>query len=118
MPERTTQGPDVDRGPLLAALGVELPDELLGLALTHRSYAYDHGGLPTNELLEFLGDSVLGVGVTRGVYRDHPDLREGQLARLRASVVNMRALAGVAATLGPEGLGACLFLGRGEQLTG
>jgi ribonuclease-3 len=118
MPERTTQGPDVDRGPLLAALGVELSDELLTLALTHRSYAYEHGGLPTNERLEFLGDSVLGVVVTERLYRDHPDLPEGQLAKLRASVVNMYALAGVAAALGPEGLGAYLYLGRGEELTG
>jgi ribonuclease III len=118
MPERTTQATDVDRGPLLATLGVELSDELLGLALTHRSYAYEHGGLPTNERLEFLGDSVLGVVVTERLYRDHPELPEGQLAKLRASVVNMHALAGVAATLGPEGLGAYLFLGRGEELTG
>ena len=44
---------------LLDALGVDLPDELLSLALTHRSYAYEHGGLPTNERLEFLGDAVL-----------------------------------------------------------
>ena len=89
-----------DRGPLLDALGVELDDELLTLALTHRSYAYENGGLPTNERLEFLGDSVLGVVVTERLYRDHPDLPEGQLAKLRASVVNMHALAGVAAALG------------------
>ena len=57
--------------------------------------------------------------VTERLYRDHPDLPEGQLAKLRASVVNMHALAGVAATLGgPDGLGAHLYLGRGEELTG
>src|SRR6185437_7704135 len=67
---------------------------------------------------EFLGDAVLGVVVTERLYRDHPDLPEGQLAKLRASVVNMHALAGVAAGLGPEGLGAHLYLGRGEELTG
>ena len=94
-----------DRGPLLDALGVELDEELLTLALTHRSYAYENGGLPTNERLEFLGDSVLGVIVTERLYRDHPDLPEGQLAKLRASVVNMHALAGVAAQLVPDGLG-------------
>jgi ribonuclease-3 len=55
-------------------LGVELDPELLALALTHRSYAYEHGGLPTNERLEFLGDSVLGVIVTERLYRSHPDL--------------------------------------------
>jgi ribonuclease-3 len=105
-------------GPLLAALGVGLGDELLTLALTHRSFAYENGGLPTNERLEFLGDAVLGVVVTERLYRDHPDLPEGQLAKLRASVVNMHALAGVAAGLVPGGLGAYLYLGRGEELTG
>ncbi|HXV94693.1 MAG TPA: ribonuclease III [Pseudonocardia sp.] len=118
MAERGPQGPVVDRGPLLAALGVEVSDELLTLALTHRSYAYENGNLPTNERLEFLGDSVLGVIVTERLYRDHPELPEGQLAKLRASVVNMHALAGVAAALGPGGLGAYLYLGRGEELTG
>nr|WP_211177322.1 ribonuclease III [Pseudonocardia acidicola] len=106
---------------MLRALGVDIDAELLTLALTHRSYAYEHGGLPTNERLEFLGDSVLGVIVTERLYRDHPDLPEGQLAKLRASVVNMHALAGVAAELSAEedlGLGAYLYLGRGEELTG
>jgi ribonuclease III len=107
-----------DRRPLLAALGVDLDDELLTLALTHRSFAYENGGLPTNERLEFLGDAVLGVIVTERLYRDHPGLPEGQLAKLRASVVNMHALAGVAASLGPQGLGAHLYLGRGEEMTG
>ena len=107
-----------DHGPLLAALGVGLGNELLILALTHRSYAYEHGGLPTNERLEFLGDSVLGIVVTERLYLDHPDLPEGQLAKLRASVVNMHALAGVAAGLVPGGLGTHLYLGRGEELTG
>ncbi|MDT7749086.1 MAG: ribonuclease [Pseudonocardiales bacterium] len=111
---------------MTAQLGVELDTELLTLALTHRSYAYEHGGLPTNERLEFLGDSVLGVIVTERLYRSHPDLPEGQLAKLRASVVNMHALASVARELGPPepdgvpnaGLGAYLYLGRGEELTG
>lgn len=118
MTERGRQGFAGDRGPLLAALGVELGDEILTLALTHRSYAYENGGLPTNERLEFLGDSVLSIVVTERLYREHPDLPEGQLAKLRASVVNMHALAGVAEGLGPDGLGAYLYLGRGEELTG
>ena len=118
MGERAPRGPVTDRAPLLATLGVGLDDELLTLALTHRSFAYENGGLPTNERLEFLGDAVLGVIVTERLYRDHPDLPEGQLAKLRASVVNMHALAGVAAGLGPDGLGAHLYLGRGEELTG
>ncbi|MDQ3456054.1 MAG: ribonuclease III [Actinomycetota bacterium] len=103
---------------LRAALGIDLEPDLLRLALTHRSYAYEHGGLPTNERLEFLGDSVLGMVVTETLYREHPDLPEGQLAKLRASVVNMRALAGVARGLGPGGLGPHLLLGRGEVVTG
>ncbi|MFC4945345.1 ribonuclease III [Pseudonocardia sp. GCM10023141] len=119
MAERGPQGPVGDRGPLLASLGVEIEEDLLTLALTHRSYAYENGGLPTNERLEFLGDSVLGVVVTERLYREHPDLPEGQLAKLRASVVNMHALASVAVTLGgDDGLGAYLYLGRGEEMTG
>ena len=119
MPERGATGPAADRGPLLASLGVELSEPLLTLALTHRSYAYENGGLPTNERLEFLGDSVLSIVITDRLYREHPDRPEGQLAKLRSSVVNMHALAGVAITLGgPAGLGAYLYLGRGEELTG
>ena len=95
--------------------GVELDHDLLERALTHRSYAYENGGLPTNERLEFLGDSVLGVIVTETLYRRYPDLAEGQLAKLRAAVVNMRALADVSRTLG---LGEFIRLGRGEESTG
>jgi ribonuclease-3 len=100
------------------ALGVTLPGGLLALALTHRSFAYEHGGLPTNERLEFLGDSVLGLVVTDELYRSQPDLPEGQLAKLRASVVNMTSLAGVARSLGDGGVGPHLLLGRGETSTG
>ncbi|WP_245878947.1 ribonuclease III [Streptosporangium subroseum] len=96
-------------------LAVTLDVAILERALTHRSYAYENGGLPTNERLEFLGDSVLGLVVTDTLYRNHPDLPEGQLAKLRAAVVNMRALADVARTLG---LGRFLRLGRGEEGTG
>jgi ribonuclease-3 len=103
---------------LIEALGVELPDELLSLALTHRSYAYEHGGLPTNERLEFLGDAVLGLIVTDELYHRHPDRSEGDLAKLRASVVNTQALAEVGRRLTEGGLGAHLLLGRGEANTG
>ena len=103
---------------LLDALGVDLPDELLTLALTHRSYAYENGGLPTNERLEFLGDAVLGLTITDELYHRHPERSEGDLAKLRASVVNTHALADVARNLSDEGLGAHLFLGRGEVNTG
>jgi len=103
---------------LEARIGSTVDHALLERALTHRSYAYENGGLPTNERLEFLGDSVLGLVITDSLYHAHPDLPEGQLAKLRASVVNMRALAGVARGLGPGGLGAHLRLGRGEEVTG
>jgi ribonuclease-3 len=111
-------GAATDRGPLLDSLGVQLDAELLTLALTHRSFADENGGLPTNERLEFLGDAVLGLAVTERLYRSHPDFSEGVLAKIRASVVNMHALAGVARALGDGGLGRYLLLGRGEELTG
>ncbi|MDQ6686193.1 MAG: ribonuclease III [Actinomycetota bacterium] len=101
---------------LRASLGdPELDPELLHLALTHRSFAYEHGGLPTNERLEFLGDSVLGVIITEELYRSHPELSEGRLAKLRAAVVNARALAEVARTVG---IGEYVLLGKGEVATG
>lgn len=115
-PPRTPPRPASDLGDHLAAIvGSPVDEALLQRALTHRSYAYEHGGLPTNERLEFLGDSVLGVVVTDTLYRTHPDLPEGQLAKLRAAVVNMRALAEVARTIA---LGDFLLLGRGEEATG
>jgi ribonuclease-3 len=107
-----------DQQGLADALKVEIDAELLRRALTHRSYAYEHGGLPHNERLEFLGDAVLGIVVTETLFRGHPDLSEGKLAKLRASVVNMRALAGIARSIGPDGLGAFILLGRGEEGTG
>jgi ribonuclease-3 len=103
---------------LLAALEVDLPDELLTLALTHRSYAYEHGGLPTNERLEFLGDAVLGLTVTDELFHRHPQRPESDLAKMRAGVVNTQALAAVARSLTDQGLGAHLLLGRGELKSG
>jgi len=105
-----------DYADLRAALGNPTLDaEQLNRALTHRSYAYENGGLPTNERLEFLGDSVLGVVVTETLFRAHPDLSEGRLAKLRAAVVNARALAEVGRAIG---LGEYVMLGRGEESTG
>jgi ribonuclease-3 len=109
------QAPNADAAELLGALDVPLSDEYLERALMHRSFAYENGGLPTNERLEFLGDSVLGVIVTDTLFRQYPDLPEGQLAKLRAAVVNMRALAGVARGLR---LGEYVRLGKGEEGTG
>ncbi|HYP44376.1 MAG TPA: ribonuclease III [Propionibacteriaceae bacterium] len=100
---------------LLIRLGVTVDAELLQRALMHRSYAYERGGLPTNERLEFLGDSVLGLVVTEHLYVSYPNLSEGQLAKLRSAVVNSRALADVARSLE---LGAAVHLGRGEESTG
>jgi ribonuclease-3 len=88
---------------------------LLELALTHRSYAFETGGIPTNERLEFLGDAVLGLVVTDLAYNLFPDLSEGELAKLRAATVNMTTLAEVARELG---LGAHIRLGKGEELSG
>jgi ribonuclease III len=104
-----------DGSELLRAIDTGLSPALLERALTHRSYAYENGGLPTNERLEFLGDAVLGLIVTDTLFRKYPDLPEGQLAKLRAAVVQMRALADVARSLR---LGSYVRLGRGEEGTG
>ena len=98
------------------ALGVSFDDAgLRTAALTHRSYAFEHGTEITNERLEFLGDSVLGLVVTDMAYASYPDLPEGALAKLRAAIVNMVALADVARSLG---LGDMVLLGKGEELSG
>ena len=103
------------RASLVEKLDVDIDPELLERALTHRSYAYEHGGIPHNERLEFLGDSVLGQAVTVLLFTEHPELEEGSLAKRRASVVSTVALAEIARGIG---LGAHLKLGRGEDLTG
>ncbi|MDN5796831.1 MAG: ribonuclease III [Intrasporangium sp.] len=100
---------------LTEVVGQEIDEPLLLRALTHRSFAYEHGDLPNNERLEFLGDSVLGLVVTETLFLGHPELPEGQLAKLRAAVVNMRALADVARTFE---LGEFVMLGKGEEATG
>ncbi|WP_182111538.1 MULTISPECIES: ribonuclease III [unclassified Actinotalea] len=100
---------------LVEKLGVHLDPELLVLALTHRSFAHEAGGIPTNERLEFLGDTVLGLVVTEALYRRHPDLSEGALAKMRAATVSQRALAAIARELD---LGQYLLLGKGELATG
>jgi len=107
--------PETERSPLVATLGVELDAGLMELALTHRSFAYENGGIATNERLEFLGDSILGQAVTVMLYRTYPDLDEGDLAKRRASLVSSVALAEIARGLG---LGEYVRLGRGETLTG
>ncbi|MGQ0679068.1 MAG: ribonuclease III [Actinomycetota bacterium] len=101
---------------LKARLGldcVEMP--LLEMALTHRSYTFEHPELPNNERLEFLGDAVLGLVVTDMIFAWYPALPEGDLAKLRSSSVNMSVLAQAARAIG---LGEELLLGRGEELSG
>ncbi len=88
--------------------------QLFQLALTHRSYAYEAGQIPHNERLEFLGDAVLQIVVTDHIYREYPDLAEGELAKLRASVVSAVALAKVARSLD---VGPLIKLGKGEIAT-
>lgn len=100
---------------LASRLEVHLDPELLVLALTHRSFAHEAGGIPTNERLEFLGDTVLGLVVTEALYRRHADLPEGELAKMRAATVSQRALAAIARSLD---LGDYLLLGKGELSTG
>jgi ribonuclease-3 len=99
---------------LQVVLGLQVDEGLLELALTHRSFAYENGGLPTNERLEFLGDSILGQAVTVMLYREYPLLPEGDLAKRRASLVSTAALADIARGIG---LGAFVRLGKGETLT-
>jgi len=103
-------------GALDAALGVAFGTPALReAALTHRSFAFEQGLDVTNERLEFLGDSVLGLIVTEMAYRSYPELAEGQLAKLRAAIVNMHALADVARSLG---IGDLVLLGKGEEGSG
>ncbi len=84
-------------------------------ALSHRSYCAEWGGRPSNERLELLGDAVLGLVVTDYLYLAFPELPEGDLTRLRASVVSSEALAPVAAEIG---VGDAVLLGKGEEATG
>ncbi len=100
---------------LTARIGIELPETLLKQSLTHRSFAYENSLEETNERLEFLGDSVLGIVITEELYQKYPQAAEGELAKLRAAIVNARALADVAREIG---LGEFLMLGKGEEFTG
>lgn len=97
-------------------LGVRFDQPALrDAALTHRSYAFEQGLDVTNERLEFLGDAVLGLVVTDMAFREFPQMSEGELAKLRAAIVNMSALAEVARDLD---LGKHVLLGKGEEMSG
>ena len=99
---------------LQSRLGGNISPELLQLALTHSSYAYEKGG-ENNERLEFLGDSILGYLVAVQVFKDHAPLNEGELTKLKNGVVSAQALATAANRIG---LGEFLLLGKGEEQTG
>jgi ribonuclease-3 len=103
-----------DPAELAGILGVSIPDELLVQALTHRSYAYEHGGTHY-ERLEFLGDSILQQAVSLELFERFTELPEGELSKRRAALVSTSALAEVARSIG---LGAFLRLGNGEISTG
>ena len=104
-----------DATELASVLGVPVNTELLGLALIHRSFAYENGGIRHNERLEFLGDSILGQAVTVMLYNENPDLDEGDLAKRRSSLVSTVALAEVASQID---LGRFVRLGKGEEQSG
>jgi ribonuclease-3 len=111
-PGRASEGPKaLDR-----VLGIRFKDgSLRQTALTHRSYAFEHDLPVNNERLEFLGDAVLGIVVTDMAFREFTEMSEGELAKLRAAIVNMGALADVARDLG---IGRFILLGKGEEMSG
>lgn len=107
--------PRTDTESLLQAWGAEISPALLHQALVHRSYANEAGGIPNNERLEFLGDSVLSIVIAERLYTDYPDCSESVLSRMRAATVSQEPLATAARCLN---LGDFLYLGKGESNTG
>ena len=101
----------IDTDPLLASLDVDLDEEYLRLALTHRSFANENGHLPNNERLEFLGDAVLGLSIAARLYEKYPTRPESDISKMRASIVSRFGLADIARDMG---LGAFILLGKGE----
>ena len=99
---------------LLARLDCKIETSLLELALTHSSFSYENGG-QSNERLEFLGDSILGFLVAQEVFESNPYLNEGDLTRLKNSLVSAESLATTASRLN---LGKYLRLGKGEEASG
>ena len=100
---------------LTEAVGHRFTDRSLATtAMVHRSYEAEHD-VESYERLEFLGDAVLQLAVTDLLYARYPDLPEGELAKVRAAVVNETVLAGIGRDWGVP---PALLLGRGEELTG
>ncbi|WIM66914.1 ribonuclease III [Corynebacterium breve] len=104
----------VDHTPLLEQLGISLDDDHLRLALTHRSFANEHGHLPNNERLEFIGDAVLGLSVATKLYELYPSRPESDISKMRASIVSRYGLADIARHIN---LGQHILLGKGELVT-
>lgn len=104
--------PSAPSDELLAALGTTISPDLLVEALTHRSFAHEHPGTPNYERLEFLGDAVLELVATETLFAAHPDMTEGQLAKMRAKAVSEESLSAIART--KLHVGPFILLGRGE----
>jgi ribonuclease-3 len=100
----------------LDRLGLDgLRAESFEQAFTHRSYAFEHAGVPDNERLEFLGDAVLGAAAAEFLYERFPNASEGELSKMKAFLVSRRELGQRARDLGMDAL---LLLGRGEDSSG
>ena len=104
--------PRTDTDALVEAWGTRIDAPLLQLALVHRSYANEAGGIANNERLEFLGDSVLSIIIAQKLYEQYPDVAESDLSRMRAATVSQQPLAR------RIGLGDFVFLGKGESMHG
>ena len=107
-----------DLATLQQILGVSFNDpSLLEQALVHSSYINENPGfaLTSNERLEFLGDAVLGFVVTEKLYQDFPHMTEGEMTRLRATLVRRDTLSRIARAIR---LGDYLYLGKGEEASG
>ena len=107
----TTEG-EMTANVLLEALGTTLAPELLVEALTHRSFSHEHPGAKNYERLEFLGDAVLELVSTETLYAAHPDMTEGQLAKMRAKAVSEESLSHIARE--KLHVGPYILLGNGE----
>lgn len=105
----------IDHAPLIERLGIDMAADVLKLSLTHRSFANEHGTLPNNERLEFLGDAVLGLSVATKLFEIHPSRPESDISKMRASIVSRYGLADVARQID---LGSHILLGKGEEATG
>ena len=120
MSEKTTQQETADRqapaNELLEALGTTISPDLLVQALTHRSFSHEHPGVSNYERLEFLGDAVLELVTTETLFTIHPDMNEGQLAKMRAKAVSEDALSAIAKT--KLKVGPYILLGHGEAEQG